>query len=124
MEELNSEMEAALEENDISLDTKLEDNLAKMQSILANMTAQRRRLGIAIKKAQVRHSNAKVDILVRRFAHDLKLLKEQYEDVVGKEAWAKRLISSLQHGIELHKNTNEGGFLVQRPFQALGALLK
>ncbi len=96
-----------------------EEQLAKMESILAGHTRRRRVLGLQLKRAQARLAGATRDVLKRRFTYDIEKIQEPLDEVIGKQQWAKRMVASIKEAIDLASLTGQRGELIHRPFAAL-----
>ena len=90
-------------------------SLAKMQSIYENHKKHRKALGRRIKQTTARLNGASREILKRRFHFDISQLYEALAETKNKEAWALRMI----HSMNVNLSTNDKGNLVHRPFEAL-----
>ena len=95
-----------------------EEKLAKMRHILDG-----HRKGIKILRQKMRRTQAQLDgatreVLKRRFAFDLEIFAPQLSDLIEKEAWARRLILSLEKAVACDAKGN----LKHNPFKALASL--
>lgn len=101
-------------------------NLQQMKEILQQYVSQRKHIGKSIKKTTRRLEGAAQgpDILIRRFHFDLNKLYEELNQIRGREAWARRMIKSIEREMHTRNITLivdgdlvRSSELIHRPFE-------